>query len=229
MTDYELDSLSGALNFAYRLGDLRFYPAPSMEKHPAVPHYLLSWVGLALAGFPIASSGLEFFRSVLDHVERFHFVMIALSALAGAIGVTLFMRAASKIAPIGVTAVAMALWLVSTPYSLMSLLSLSVDCFGPMLTEWRMRLIHGQPLVVRFVCGTNSGLDCRDSYTISYSREELRFCEHIRKNGQPSDAASRCNSDPARGWLSVEGILYSYDRLGVVRLDSKFVGQLMLP
>jgi hypothetical protein len=144
MTDYELDSLSGALNFAYRLGDLRFYPAPSMEKHPAVPHYLLSWVGLALAGFPIASSGLEFFRSVLDHVERFHFVMIALSALAGAIGVTLFMREASKIAPIGVTAVAVALWLVSTPYSLMSLLSLTVDCFGLMLTAafvtilWRM-------------------------------------------------------------------------------------------
>jgi hypothetical protein len=46
--------------------------------------------------------------------------MIALSALAGAIGVTLFMRAASKITPIGVTAVAVALWLVSTPYSLMS-------------------------------------------------------------------------------------------------------------
>ena len=96
-------------------------------------------------------------------------------------------------------------------------------------SEWRMRLIHGQPLVVRFVCGTNSGLDCRNSYTISYSREELRFCEHVSKNGQPSDAASRCNSDPARGWLSVDGILYSYDRLGVVRLDSKFVGQLMLP
>jgi hypothetical protein len=75
----------------------------------------------------------------------------------------------------------------------------------------------------------NSGPDCRDSYTISYSREESLFCGHIRKNGQPSDAVSRCNSDPARGWLSVEGILYSYDRLGVVRLDSKFVGQLMLP
>jgi hypothetical protein len=63
MTDYELDSLSGALNFAYRLGDLRFYPAPSMEKHPAVPHYVLSWIGLALSGFPIASFGLEFFAA----------------------------------------------------------------------------------------------------------------------------------------------------------------------
>ncbi len=144
MTDYELDSLSGALNFAYRLGDLRFYPAPSMEKHPAVPHYLLSWVGLGLAGFPIATSGLGFFRSVLDHVERFHVVMIALSGLTGAVGVVLFMRAASRIAPMGAAMLAVALWLASTPYSLMSLLSLSVDCFGLILTAafvavlWRM-------------------------------------------------------------------------------------------
>lgn len=144
MTDYELDSLSGALNLAYRLGDLRFYPAPSLEKHPGVPHYLLSWIALALSGFPIASSGLAFFRSVLDHVERFHFVTIALSALTGATGVILFMRQASRITPIWVTVVAIALWLASTPYSLMSLLSLSIDCFGLVLTAafvailWRM-------------------------------------------------------------------------------------------
>jgi len=96
-------------------------------------------------------------------------------------------------------------------------------------SEWRTRLINGQPLVARFVCGTNSGLDCRDSYTISYSKQESRFCEHVAKNGQPPDSVSRCNSDPARGWLSIGGVLYSYDRLGVVRLDSRFVGQLMLP
>lgn len=96
-------------------------------------------------------------------------------------------------------------------------------------SEWRMRLIHGQPLVVRFVCGAGSGLDCRDSYAISYTKEESRFCEHISKNGQSIDAASRCDSDPARGWLGIAGTLYSYDRLGVVRLDSRYVGQLFLP
>ena len=96
-------------------------------------------------------------------------------------------------------------------------------------SEWRTRLIHGQPLVVRFVCGAGSGLDCRDTYTIAYKREESRFCEHISKNGKAIDAASRCDSDPARGWLSIAGTLYSYDRLGVVRLDSRYVGQLFLP
>ena len=97
------------------------------------------------------------------------------------------------------------------------------------VSEWRMRLIHGLPLVARFACGANSGLDCRASYVISYSREESRFCEHVTKNGQATESGSRCDSDPSRGWLSIGGILYSYDRLGVIRLDSRFVGKLMLP
>jgi hypothetical protein len=96
-------------------------------------------------------------------------------------------------------------------------------------SEWRMRLIQGQPLVVRFVCGTDSGLDCRDSYTISYTVEGSRFCEHVSKNGNAPDPVSRCDSEPARGWLSVAGILYAYDRLGMVRLDSRYVGQLSMP
>jgi len=130
MTDYELDSLSGAINLAYRLGDLRFYPAPSMDKHPGVPHYLLSWIALAFAGFPRATSGLEFFRNVLDHVERFHFIMIVLSALTGAAGIFLLMRGASRIVPVAVAAIGVLLWFGSTPYSLLSLLTLSIDSFG---------------------------------------------------------------------------------------------------
>ena len=95
--------------------------------------------------------------------------------------------------------------------------------------EWRMRLIHGQPLVARFACGANSGLDCRARYEISYSREESRFCEHVSKNGQATEPVSRCDSDPAQGSLRIERDLYLYDRLGVIRLNSRFVGQLMLP
>lgn len=96
-------------------------------------------------------------------------------------------------------------------------------------SEWRMRLIHGQPLVARFACGANSGLDCKARYTISYSKEASQFCEHVSKDGQATEPVSRCNSDPAKGWLSIDGVLYSYNRLGVIRLDSRFVGQLMLP
>ena len=134
MSDYGLDSLSGALNLAYRLGDVRFYPAPSMENHPGVPQYLLSWIGLALAGFPRATSNLGFFSAVLDHVERFHAILIALSALTAAAGVVLLMRAASGIVPLGVSLVAVLLGFVSTPHSLLSLLWLSIDAFGLILS-----------------------------------------------------------------------------------------------
>jgi hypothetical protein len=134
MTDYELDSLSNAINLAYRLGDFRFYPAPSLENHPGVPHYFLSWIALALAGYPFATSGLAFFHGVLDHVERFHFIMMALSALTAAAGIFLLMRAALKIAPVGVVVIGILLWFGSTPYSLLSFLILSIDCLGPVLS-----------------------------------------------------------------------------------------------
>ena len=133
MTDYELDSLSNAINLAYRFGDLSFYPAPSLENHPGVPHYVLSWIALAFAGFPFATSHLAFFRDVLDHVERFHFIMMALSALAGAAGIFLLMRAAERIAPIGVVLIGILLWFGSTPFALLSFMTLSIDCLGPIL------------------------------------------------------------------------------------------------
>jgi hypothetical protein len=144
MTDYELDSLSNALNLAYRLGDFTFYPAPSLENHPGVPHYVLSWIALALAGFPFATSHLAFFREVLDHVERFHFIMMALSVATGAAGFYLLMRAAARIAPVGVVLIGMLLWFGSTPYALLSFMTLSIDCLGPLLSAlfltllWRM-------------------------------------------------------------------------------------------
>ena len=96
-------------------------------------------------------------------------------------------------------------------------------------SEFRMHLIHGEPVVARFVCGTDSGLDCRDSFTISYSMQDSRYCEHVARNGTPVDAASRCDSDPARSGLSIAGMLYTYDRVGVVSRDFRYVGQLFLP
>jgi hypothetical protein len=95
--------------------------------------------------------------------------------------------------------------------------------------EFRMRLIHGEPVVVRFVCGADSGLDCRDSFAISYTMQDSQYCEHVTRNGEPVNAPSRCDSDPARGGLEIAGMPYSYDRLGVVSRESRYVGQLFLP
>ena len=60
--------------------------------------------------------------------------MIALSALTGAAGIFLLMRTTLKIAPIGVTVIGILLWFGSTPFSLMSFLTLSIDCLGPVLS-----------------------------------------------------------------------------------------------
>jgi hypothetical protein len=121
-----------------------------------------------------------------------------------------------------------AIWVLMA-CSLLALPGLARAMLQNRASEWRMHLIHGEPLVVRFVCGTDGGPDCRDSFTISYTMQDSRYCEHVKRNGEIMDPASRCDSDPARGGLSIAGILYSYDRLGVVRRDSKYVGQLFSP
>jgi hypothetical protein len=144
MTDYDMDSLSNAINMAYRLADLRLYAAPSLGNHPGVPYYLLSWLGLAIAGYPLATPDLTFFNGVIAHAERFRIIMIALSGLAGACGIFAFIRGTQKVVPLSVTMLALLLWLGSTPASLTSFLLLSIDSLGPALNAaflfvlWRL-------------------------------------------------------------------------------------------
>jgi hypothetical protein len=66
-TDNEPLGLASALNMAYRLADLRFYPDGGMADHPGLQFYFMSWLALALTGFPVATAGYEFFRTVMDH------------------------------------------------------------------------------------------------------------------------------------------------------------------
>ena len=87
-SDYSLDSLSGAINLAYRFGDRTFYPAPSMGNHPGVPQYLVSWLSLALSGFPIATSDARFFDQVLDHAELFRSIAVVLFTLCELVAFT---------------------------------------------------------------------------------------------------------------------------------------------
>jgi uncharacterized membrane protein len=144
MGDYDMDSLSNAINMAYRLADLRLYAAPSMGNHPGVPYYLLSWLGLAMAGYPLATPDLTFFNGVLAHAERFRIIMIAISTLAGACGIVAFIRSTQKIVPRSVTILALVLWVGSTPASLTSFLMQSIDTLGPALNAaflivlWRL-------------------------------------------------------------------------------------------
>src|SRR6266481_7658931 len=94
VSDNEPHGLANAFNMAYRLSDFKMYPAVGLSYHPGVPFYLMDWMALALAGYPIAHGGLSFFNSVLDHVETYHKILICLAALVGAAGVYVFVRTA---------------------------------------------------------------------------------------------------------------------------------------
>jgi hypothetical protein len=129
-TDYETLGLANALNMAYRLGDRQMYEAVGMAYHPGVPFYLMSWLALALAGYPVASGEINFFDTVLDHVEDFHRVMIWLGALTGAVGVYVFARTAHKLVPVSVTATGLLVWLFSTPATLLMFMSPGIESFA---------------------------------------------------------------------------------------------------
>ena len=129
-TDYETLGLADALNLAYRLADWKMYPANGMAYHPGVPFYLLSWLALALAGHPVASADSGFYAAVLADVENYHQITIWVNALAGAIGVYIFARAARKLVPLGVVVAGLGLWLFSTPATLLTFVSPSIDSFA---------------------------------------------------------------------------------------------------
>jgi hypothetical protein len=128
-TEYEMEGIADALNMAYRLADHRLYFARGMSEHPGVPFYLMSWLALALAGYPVAS-GPGYFNAVIEHAEVFHQISVWLAALVGAIGVLVFTRVARNLVPIGVVAIGLLIWLVSTPASLLMLVSPSIESFA---------------------------------------------------------------------------------------------------
>jgi hypothetical protein len=130
VTDNETLGLADALNMAYRLADRQMYEAVGMGYHPAVPFYLMSWLALAIAGYPVASGELNFFNTVIAHVEDYHRAIICLSALAGAAGVYVFARVACRLVPVGVTAAGLLVWLVSTPATLLMFMSPGMESFA---------------------------------------------------------------------------------------------------
>jgi hypothetical protein len=128
--DYEPHGLADALNLAYRLADRQMYPARGLMDHPGVPFYFMSWLALALTGYPTATSDPGFFATVIANVERFHLNAIWLAALVGATGIYVLARAAQKLVPTAVVALGLIVWLVSTPAVLLMFLSPSIDSFG---------------------------------------------------------------------------------------------------
>jgi hypothetical protein len=123
-TDNEPLGLANALNLAYRLSDFRMYPAIGLTGHPGVQFYLMSWLALAISGHPVVPAAQEhFFRDVIDHVEDYHRAIVCIAAFVGAAGVYVFARTALKLIPVGATVVALLIWLVSTPATILWFMS----------------------------------------------------------------------------------------------------------
>jgi hypothetical protein len=92
---------------------------------------------------------------------------------------------------------------------------------------WQSRFIRGEPVVVRFICGTDPALDCKLSVKITYQKQDSKWCENLQRSDQSEiDEAHWCNASPELGTISLFGAPYSFDRFGAVRNEDRVVGQL---
>ena len=49
---------------------------------------------------------------------------------------------------------------------------------------WRARLVGGQPVEVRFLCGANAVVDCNVSVKVTYRRQDSKWCEQLEFSGR---------------------------------------------
>jgi hypothetical protein len=138
---------------AYRIADRQMYFARGLADHPGVPFYFMNWLALALAGYPVASADPGFLDRVIEHIEDYYRITIWLGALAGAVGVYVFARAARNLVPVGVVVIGLLVWLVSAPATLSMFTSPSIDSFAILINGLffavLVRLAHDEDFLPR--------------------------------------------------------------------------------
>jgi hypothetical protein len=93
--------------------------------------------------------------------------------------------------------------------------------------DWQARLVGGEPVVVRFICGADTVVDCSTSVRVTYQKQQTGWCETLERSDQGEISRARwCNANPELGTLSLFGVTHSFDRYGVVKRDGRLVGQL---
>jgi len=101
---------------------------------------------------------------------------------------------------------------------------------GNAYNEWQARLVHGEPVVVRFICGPDLPFDCNDEIRITYEKRGNQWCETLWRNAETEPTRARwCDANPEWQLVDLYGELYSFDRYGVVRRASHLVGRLFVP
>jgi hypothetical protein len=92
---------------------------------------------------------------------------------------------------------------------------------------WQARIAGGEPVVVRFICGTGSVVDCNVSVRITYQKQDSRWCANLEGSDQGEiDKTHWCNANPEQGTISIFGVPHAFDRFGAVTSDGRLVGQL---
>lgn len=96
--------------------------------------------------------------------------------------------------------------------------------------DWQIRMVRGEPVMVRFICGTDPVVDCNVSVKVTYEKQQAKWCETLERSDQDEISRARwCDANPERGTLNLFGVSHSFDRHGVVRKEGRLVGQLFLP
>ena len=92
---------------------------------------------------------------------------------------------------------------------------------------WQALLVRGEPVVLRFICGTESVVDCKVSIRVTYQKQDSKWCENLERSDQGEVYRTHwCNANPEQGTISVFGAQHSFDRFGVVKNGGRLVGQL---
>jgi hypothetical protein len=96
--------------------------------------------------------------------------------------------------------------------------------------DWQARFVRSQPVVIRFVCGTDTPVDCTAPIRIFYRKQDGVWCEHLHVGDATGEYPSQwCNANPELGEFSLFGARFSFDRAGAVRRAGHLVGQLFIP
>jgi peptidoglycan/LPS O-acetylase OafA/YrhL len=99
--------------------------------------------------------------------------------------------------------------------------------FSLAYNKWQLRLMNDQPVVLTFICGLKTPIDCHTKLTVSYKKDGDKWCEYLRQNEETADYPTHwCNANPEQNMISVYGGLHSFDWLGRVTWDGHFVGHL---
>lgn len=92
---------------------------------------------------------------------------------------------------------------------------------------WRAMIVRGDPVEVRFLCGTATVVGCGVSVKLTYQKQDAKWCERLDfSDHRVSPEKSWCNADPEHGTISILGVVHEFDGFGAVRVDDHLVGQL---